>query len=306
VTHRFGNTPRALIVTAAVVLLALTATWSASVLERQWSTTKADEELIYFPSTRFLSAVSLGYEHALADVLWFRAISYFGRHYQTDRVYPWMAHMCDVVTDLDPRAEYVYRFGGVILPWEANRIDDGIALLEKGARNMPTAWRLHYMLGFSYYLFKDDLGAAGRALRAATLLPDTPEFVSRLAALIYAAHEGPSSALDFLVELERNETNAEMRGAIQQTIRDLSLTRDIDSLDTAVGQFQARWGRPPGDLTELVSTGMLHAIPAEPFGGRYFLDRASGHVVSSSGHKPSRLGSSTAREAFLRSRRSGG
>ena len=63
--------------------------------------------------------MALGWRNALADVLWFRTISYFGAHYRSDHTYPWLASMCDLVTDLDPRAEHVYRFAGVILPWEA-------------------------------------------------------------------------------------------------------------------------------------------------------------------------------------------
>ncbi len=62
----------------------------------------------------------------------------------------------DPVTDLDPNADYVYRFAGVILPWEANQADDGIRLLEKGVRNVPDSWLMHFWLGFNYYFFKSD------------------------------------------------------------------------------------------------------------------------------------------------------
>ena len=289
----------------ALVVLMEVAFWSSAALDHHLGPDSEPPELVYLPPTRFLQAVSLGYERALADVLWFRAISYFGRHYRGDRIYRWLASMCDVVTDLDPRAEHVYRFGGVILPWEADRIDDGIALLEKGVRNMPDSWQLHYMLGFSYYFFRDDLDAASRTLRQATFLPGAPEFVSRLAAVIEAAHRGPASAVDFLTELERNDAHGNMREVIQQRIRELSLSEDIDSLEAAVQTFEARTGRPPTDLGELVSANVLAHIPEEPFGGRYVFEHASGHVVSTSGHKPTRLGSSQLREAFLNRKRSG-
>jgi hypothetical protein len=213
--------------------------------------------------------------------------------------------MCDGVTDLDPRAEHVYRFGGVILPWEADRIDDGISLLEKGVRNMPDSWQLHYMLGFSYYFFRDDLDAASRTLRTATLLPGAPQFVGNLAAIVDAAHRGPGSAVDFLTELEQREVGGEMREVIRQRIRELSLSDHIDSLDAAVRTFAAQKGRAPTDLNELVAAGVLVAIPQEPFGGRYGLDSASGRVTITSGHKPWRLGSSQLREAFLKAKRSG-
>ena len=290
------------IITAAAVVLVALASWSSSRLDQHWDLDHERADLIYLPPSNFLRAVSLGYQQALADLLWFRAISYFGRHYRSDRIYPWLASMCDAVTDLDPRADYVYRFGGVILPWEADRVDDGMALLEKGARNMPESWQLHYMLGFSYYFFKDDLAAASRTLRTASFLPGAPEFVTRLAAIVDAAHQGPKRAVDFLTELAGRDVNGEMREIIRQRIRELSLSEDIDSLEAAAQKFQDRADRPPTDLGELVAAGLLNQIPEEPFGGRYILDPTSIHVVSTSGHKPWRLGSSHLREAFLKAR----
>lgn len=289
----------------AVTSLAGATVWSSAALDRQLSTGSEPVELIYLPPTRFLQAVSLGYQQPLANVLWFRTISYFGWHYQSDRVYPWLASMCDVVTDLDPRAEHVYTFGGVILPWEADRIDDGIALLEKGVRNLPESWRLHYMLGFSYYFFNDDLRSASRTLRTAAFLPGAPDFVGRLAASVDATYQGPANAVDFLREFERRDASGEVRNVIHERIRELSLSGDIDALEAAGRAFQEHTGRAPSDLSELVSAGLIAAIPEEPFGGRYVLDLASGHVVSTSGHKPWRLGTSRSRDTILKARHSG-
>ena len=148
-----------ILITVTALSLMLTVGWTDGVLRSQFPAVDR-EELVYLPPARFLKLVSLGYQHALADVLWFRTTGYFGRHYRSDRIYPWLAYMCNVVTDLDPAAQHVYRFAGLILPWEADGVDDGIALLEKGSRNLPDAWELSYMLGFSYYFFKDDLATA--------------------------------------------------------------------------------------------------------------------------------------------------
>jgi hypothetical protein len=275
-------------------------------LGRAISTNRAAAELIYLPPTHFLRAVSLGYEHALADILWFRTINYFGDHYWSDRTYPWLAYMCDVVTDLDPRAVHVYEFGGVMLPWVADRADDGLMLLEKGVRKIPDSWRLRYLLGFNYYYFKDDLPAATRAFESAMHLPDTPEFVSRMAATIAAAHQGADNAIAFLLEMRRNTPNEEMRAALGERILELALTRDIDALDAAVAAFEARLGRKPADLGELVASGIVAAIPADPFGGQYVLDAENGTVRSTSGHEPRRLQRSKLRERFLKGSPAGG
>lgn len=292
-----------LLCVAAVVLCGWTVAWSDARLAGQLDAREHGAELIYLPPPWFLRAVALGYEHALADVLWFRTIGYFGRHYRSDRVYPWLASMCNVVTDLDPQAEHVYRFGGVLLPWEANRIDDGVALLEKGTRNMPQSWRLRYLLGFSYYFFVGDLATASRTLRAATLLPGAPAYVMRLATIVSAANQGPESVIEFLTEFEHADRNDEFGNAIRERIRQLALSRDVDVLEVAVRTFQDRFKRVPANLEELVSAGIVAALPREPFGGEYILDARTGRVRSSLNHEPLRLGSSAAREAFLKAQR---
>jgi len=296
----FQSALRAVSTVVGASLLVMAVLWSDGMLQLQLAAVGEPVELIYLPPTPFLRAVSLGYEHALADVLWFRTISYFGRHYRNDRLYPWLASMCDAVTDLDPSAEHVYRFGGLILPWEAAFVDDGIALLKKGTRNLPQSWELRYMLGFSYYFFRDDIEAASRTLRDASLLRGAPEFVSRLAALVYAAHEGPNRAIGFLAELERSGMSEEMRGVIHQRMRELALARDIDQLEAAVKGFERRFARFPADVHELVSMGLLTSVPPEPFGGQYVIDARTGQVRSSLGKKPWRLGSSRTREELLK------
>jgi hypothetical protein len=292
--------------TGALLLFSRLVAWSDQELGARAVIEESDDNLIYAPPTTFLQVVSLGYQHALADALWFRTIDYFGKHYRGNGLYPWLAHMCDRVTDLDPRAVHVYRFAGFILPWEADEVDAGMALLEKGTRNLPESWELRYMLGFSHYFFKDDLAASSRALHDAIALPGAPKFISDLLAVIDSTHLGPTAAMEFLAALARGAGSEEMRDAAQQRIRDLTLTSDIGHLEAAVQQLAVRRQRLPDDLSELVSEGLIDAVPADPFGGRYVIDPATGKVASTTGHKPTRLGSSKMRESMLRSERPGG
>ncbi len=262
-------------------------------------------ELVYAPPSRFLQVVSLGYRHVLGDVLWFRAINYFGEHYKGDRIYPWLYHMCDRVTDLNPRARYVYRFGGLILPWEAELVDEGIALLQKGVRNLPESWEMPYLLGFTYYFFKNDLDAASQALRRAIATPNAPAFLSDLLAVIDATHHGPQNAVAFLQAAARNIATPEVREALHERIRELWLTSDVLELQAAVDRFRMDHGHNPADLLDLFLSGYMAYIPHEPFGGRYLLDTTSGRVYSSSGRQPRRLGSSPVREAIRQEQRQG-
>lgn len=258
------------------------------------------EEPVYLPKAEYLRPMSLGFANVMADILWFRTISYFGGHYRGNRVYPWLAHMCDLVTDLDPRAEHVYRFAGVILPWEAGEADEGIRLLEKGVRVFPDSWVMHYWLGFNYYFFKSDFRQAAFYLHRAAELPDAHPNAARLAALLYTKQYGADTASAFLREMERNTDDPQMQEVVRRHLIEAQLSDGLEQLSQAVAAYHERFGRLPKQLQDLLETGIISAIPREPFGGAYRLDPATGAVTSSSGQVPSRLHESPLRAKLLR------
>lgn len=254
---------------------------------------------IYLPRARFLRPLSLGYQDVLADVLWFRTISYFGEHYRSDRTYTWLAYMCDLVTDLNPRADYVYRFGGMILPWEANQVDEGIQLLEKGVAAMPNSWLLQYWLGFAYFFFKDDYDRASVHMSRAAALPGAHPIAARLAALLYQHQYGPETTLKFLEQMAQQADTQQMRDVVQSHIREAKLASDLERLGAAVEAYRARFGHVPANPSQLVDAHLLVEVPVDPYGGAYVIDPDTGSVRSSTGHQPSRLHRSTRGEAAL-------
>jgi tetratricopeptide (TPR) repeat protein len=283
--------------TLAVACLLAATHYAGTVLETARSDTPSTE-YVYLPDARFLRIASLGHSAAVADILWFRTISYFGGHYRTDRSYPWLTKMCDLVTDLDPQAFAVYRFAGVILPWEANRPDDGIALLEKGLLQFPDSWDLHWLLGFNYYFFKDDLQKASSHLTRASQLPGAHPVVARLAAIIYAQTESPAAAASFLQQLAETLPDEATRRIVGQRVGELQLANDIDALTNALAQYRERTGAAATSLDDLVTAGIVSEIPHEPFGGRYVLDPKDGTVHNTSHNSPLRLYVSKAREEY--------
>ncbi|MFQ5668259.1 MAG: tetratricopeptide repeat protein [Candidatus Binatia bacterium] len=266
-------------------------------IERQPRASQLSSAPIYLPQAKFLRPLSLGYHNVLADILWFRTISYFGAHYRTDRTYPWLAYMCELVTDLDPRAEYVYRFAGVILPWEAQQVDAGVHLLEKGVGVLPNSWLLHYWLGFTYYFFMGDYDHAIAHMQRAAELPDAHPVAARLAAVLYRHEHGPELTLQFLAEMERDANTDEMRAVVRRHLREAKLAADLARLTAAVKHYRARFERAPDSLRALVAAGLLNELPVDPFGGVYELDPESGVVRSSTGRQPLRLHRSQRAEA---------
>lgn len=285
---------------AAVVagLLAL-ASYSSRQLE-QTPAASLEGDPVYLPDTRFLQLASLGYDNALADVLWFRTIDYFGRQFRGSRLYPWLARMCDVVTDLDPRAKHVYQFGGFILPWEAQLPDEGIRLLQKGVAQFPDSWELQYFLGFNLYYFKDDIEAALPHLQKAAAQPDAHPFVTHLAASLATQGLGPEAARGFLEGLRDSGSAGGMESVIRERLQEVRLTEEIAQLNRAVEAYRTKSGREPSSLDDLVAANLLTAIPNDPFGHPYVYDGDKREVRSSSGRRGLRVYDSEKRRQVLR------
>src|SRR5206468_12503187 len=90
---QIGSAIRRLAVLAALGGLAIVVVMSGTLLDRAATAAARSDEPVYLPRAEYLRPMSLGWQNALADVLWFRTISYFGDHYRNDRTYPWLAQM---------------------------------------------------------------------------------------------------------------------------------------------------------------------------------------------------------------------
>ncbi len=286
---------------AAVALLGLVVTGTSAQLQSIAPASSGAAEVVYLPDARLLRPLVLGYDNVLANVLWFRTISYFGGHYESDRKYPWLARMCDLVTDLDPRAEHVYRFAGLILPWEANEVDDGIRLLEKGVRNLPESWLLHYYLGMTHYFFQNDADAAAEYLATAARLPGAPPLVTRVAALMYGRRANPGTSIQFLRELLKNADSDQMREVLTRSLEDAEFRATASGLQVAVDAYRKQVGSIPPTMDALFEHGIMRGeLPKDPFGGHWEIDQSTGLLRSSTGRVPRELHESAALQARRR------
>jgi hypothetical protein len=297
---QIGSAVRRVTAMAALGGLSVVVVMTGARLDRAATAAARTEEPVHLPPAEYLRPMSLGWQNTLADALWFRTISYFGEHYRSDRTYPWLAEMCDRVTDLDPRAEHVYRFCGAILSWEADQVDAGIRLLDKGTAQFPDSWLLQYHLGFLEYFFKDDQVQALAHLRRAMELPGAHPEVAHLAALLAAEQYGPETTLAFLSELERNSDSQALRSVVGENMQEMQAASNLQQLQAATAAYQDRTGHTPLLVEDLADAGLLPAVPQDPFGGTYVIDPLASTVRSSTGREPSRLHDSPMRQRARR------
>ncbi|MGH7725104.1 MAG: hypothetical protein ACREOU_06705 [Candidatus Eiseniibacteriota bacterium] len=189
-------------------------------------------ELAYYPSGAWLRQAALGDATAWADLLWLRAVQYYGLHRQTDNTFVQMAHVFDIITTLDPHFQSAYVFGGTSLCQEGKQFEAGVALLEKGARENPRAWVYPFELGFVHYIGKRNLTRATFDFAQAARQPEAPDYCERFAAWSGQRAGYAAVAFELWKQVAETTENAVLRQKAVQNLRKLvrgtSAERQID------------------------------------------------------------------------------
>ena len=206
--------------------------------ERSYPDQRIDS-LLYIPSGEHLKVMSLGFESLLADALWVKAIGYFGGHTLTDREYPWLHHILDQVTNLDPPFRHPYLFGGVVLAVEGGDPEGSIDLLRKAMRYYPGDWRFPFYIGVNYFYYLKDPAAAAEYLQVAATLPAHPEYLPRLAASLLSKAGRVEAAIIFLSTVARNTRDERVRTGLYRKIEDLRSGRIPEGLESFLAKENA-------------------------------------------------------------------
>jgi len=238
------------------------------------------EELMYFPSGRVLSTVSLGYDAVIADFLWLRGIQYYGEHHRSDQEYHLAKHIFSTITDLDPMFVGAYRFGAFVLAQDVGQPIAGTELLRKGMRSNPDRWELPFDLGFMYFVELDQHAKAAHYFKFASRFEDAPEIARRFSAFAYRKAGNSDVAKELWTEIHRSSENDVMKINAEYALKNIRLEEVADTLTSMVRELERTGGRAPKSLGDLKRAGLVVRIPPDPFGGHYFLDSETGKVLS--------------------------
>ena len=252
-------------------------------------TTEMAEELRLLPRGEILKPALLGYHHVGADLLWLRIVQVLGESHVSSSGWEWLNHALDVITTLDPQYVYAYDAGGTVLADLANRVDWSNRLLEKGAQENPTAWRLPFLLAYNHFFHLQDYVQAAKYMAQAARLPGHPAYVPGLAARLYVEGKNPQFALSYLETLMRETHDASMREILEKRYKEVLIEWHIQVLQQALEQYTQKVGAPPSDLAALVRQGLISALPQEPFEGEYRIEKETGRITSTTHPERMRL-----------------
>lgn len=235
----------------------------------------AHKDLNFLPSGKIVKTASVGYEAMVADLLWIRALGYFGGHSQAEKNFTWLGHLLDVVTDLDPMYQSPYEFGGIVLAAYSDDVDASIALLKKGLINVPQDhpryYYLLFFLAFDYMYHKADALTAARYLEQASAFPQSPDYLPDLAARLYAKANCLENAEIFLRQMILSTDRRDLKEQLQQRLDQVIHQGHIEMLTRALDRFRHKFGKCPYALNELLENKIIEQIPRDPAGGAYYL-----------------------------------
>jgi tetratricopeptide (TPR) repeat protein len=235
----------------AVALLVFAASGTLVVVQARWAAARLPRaeplaELSYYPSGTWLSEAAMGDATSWSDLMWLRAVQYYGLHRETDNTFLQMAHVFDVITTLDPRFQNAYVFGGTSLCQEGHQFDAGVKLLEKGLRNNPTAWIYPFELGFVHYLGKRNLTRATFDFAQAARQPNAPDYCERFAAWSGQRAGYEAVAVELWRQVAETTDNAILRDKAIEHLRELIHgTGEEHQLEAWIGSLKPLLGEVP-------------------------------------------------------------
>jgi len=190
-------------------------------LERIQPRQKSMESYLYIPSAKFLKPFTLGFNQVIADYFWIKTVGYFGEHLMSDRHYPWLYPMLDLVTTLDPQFIWPYYFGGITLSLEAQQVEQSNLILKKAIHYYPYNWHFLFFLGFNYWYHDNNLLQAATYLKRAAMQPNAPRYLKTFPARLYSEAGQKDAAIQFLLEMKKNTQDIQMRAEIEKRIEEI-------------------------------------------------------------------------------------
>lgn len=224
------------------------------------------DRILYLPSGDSLSRATLGLHGVVADLLWIRAVLYFGEHHgqrPAEEWYLWLYHMIDLVTDLDPHFTAPYKYGGLMLRISDDWSDASSLLMAKGMRHNPNEWYFPFTISMNYYFDGNVDDAAIYAQRAASM-PGAPFYLPNLAASMLNESDQEEVALQFLLQEYEDAPDQRRQDVIYVKIQETHFEIIARDLEVARQRYRADHGAEAVDLGDLVPD-YLTPLPDDPY-----------------------------------------
>jgi len=231
------------------------------------------EQLFTLPP-KLLRIVAFQFKEAAADVSFLNASAFLGgKAPKNPQQYSWLFNTLRNSAALDPYFLDPYYLMNAALIWDRYKLDEVNDLIAKGADKRTWDTMLPFYAGFNYYYFLNDGIKSFHYLKEASQRSGGNSFYDSLAARVAYKANKTEFAISYL---ENQIQQADLQGNKGKTVdleRRLEVLKGIRQIEVAVESYRKLFGKPPGNVRELISMGFLASIPVDPYGGSFFLDK---------------------------------
>jgi len=170
---------------------------------------KIEEFFVFIPQeSRFFLKLFPADPDFVADVIWLKTAYYYGLVNSSDTGdFFYLPFLLDAITDLAPKWDFPYYFGGVTLLFETQMKMQGFKIIEKGMKHLPGLWELWLFKGIYYLKFEKDYEKASLFIAEASKKKDAPHYLAALSATIALKSENMEFVTALVERLKKSVKN---------------------------------------------------------------------------------------------------
>ncbi len=205
--------------------LALIATGLLILQVALWQPDASLQKAVYISPSEVLKHFHFGYNEALADGFWIRAIQdidYCEIQVAKGRCsdITWLYKMLEVVTELAPTFRLPLSVGAIALSVLVGDVEGASRIFAKGVERFPNDWTLSYKAGYHALIEEKDETKAANYFRLAAQR-GAPDWVYSLAGGLYQKNQKEQVAQQVLEEMKNSGVDSGIIKRLEQKIQDL-------------------------------------------------------------------------------------
>lgn len=200
-----------------------------------------------------LKKMALGFDSALASLIWIRLLQEAKHTRLPKDKLSWEFSEVDAVTTLDPQFEAAYQFGAMYVSFFRRDKEGGKRILEKWVKRQPQYWKPSHMLGMHYFLELNDYANAAPHILRASQLPRAPAYLASLGIGLLTQAGAEDYALKSAIELFSAALNPEAKLRLIRRIQGLRWKKQKENWQTALKIYQSKYGlKKPESIEALI------------------------------------------------------
>lgn len=236
------------------------------------------------PDAQVLKIAAGDHRYLMAQYTVVKVLFYYGTLVETftNKVplqpeYPAMFKTLQTSSKLDPWNADVYYFTQAAFTWELNKIDEVNEMLEYGMKHRTWDYQLPFFAGFNAAYFQKDHAAAALYFKKAAELSGN-QLLANLSSRYFYESGQSKLGLDFIEYMQKHTSDRKLIEVYELRKRALVA---VMAIQEAIDRYELRFGKAPSRIAGLTAAGVLDKVPADPYGGTFYLD-AKGVVRSTS------------------------